>query len=308
MAILTNDTIILDDGHGLYTPGKRSPIFPSDSGLKSETGNFMHENEFNRAVVKYLGEHLLRNKFKVINVAPTDEDTPLSTRVAIANKAKAGLYISVHANAMTSNWGKAKGVETFAYTDSAKSKLIGSIIHKHVKGGTPQVDRGLKNGDWLYIVRKTDMPTILVECGFMDNLEEVKLLLSDEYRRETAKEIALAVCEIYERTFIDESKPVVISKPKTKSELSLAVEWAKENKISDGSDLKGTVSRVQLLVMLYRNYKGVANMTWAQEKKLAVEWAKENKISDGSNLADNCSRAELIVMLKRAEDKFGGKK
>lgn len=205
--------IALDDGHGMATAGKRTPIFPI--GMKSpETGkNFMHENEFNRAVVKYLDRHLKASGFKTLLVAPTDADTPLATRVAKANNAKASLYVSVHANALTGKWGKTGGTETFTYP-SGESLRIGRIIHKHLMKGTPMTDRGVKNGDWLYVIKNTSMPAVLVECAFMDNLREAKLLLSDSFRRECAKEIAMGICEAYKVTFKDGLSSSSTSKPK----------------------------------------------------------------------------------------------
>lgn len=188
--------IALDDGHGMKTSGKRSPIFPSGSGLKSETGNFMHENEFNRAVVKYLKEELENNGFKTLLVAPTDEDTSLRERTNLANSKKADIYISVHANAVTGKWGTPKGVETFHHPKSSNGKKLANLVHKYLVRGTKQADRGVKTGD-LHVLRETHMPAILVECGFMDNLEEAKLLLSDSFRRECAKEIAQGVCEYF---------------------------------------------------------------------------------------------------------------
>lgn len=188
--------IALDDGHGMETAGKRTPIFPD--GTKSpETGkNFMHENEFNRAVVKYAKEELERHGFKILLTAPTDADTPLAERVALANKERVDLFISVHANALTGQWGEQQGIETF--TDgSVEGMKFGKILHKYVMQGTQFKDRGVKDGSHLYVLRKTTMPAVLVECGFMDNLREAKLLLTDAYRRETAQEIAKAVCEFY---------------------------------------------------------------------------------------------------------------
>jgi N-acetylmuramoyl-L-alanine amidase len=193
--------IALCDGHGMETAGKRTPILPD--GLKSETGNFMHENEFNRAVVRYLDGHLKRSGFRTIIVAPTDADTSLATRVSTANNAKADLYVSVHANANTGVFGTWGGTETFTYPSGA-SLSIGKIIHKHLMKGTPLRDRGVKNGDWLYVIKNTSMPAVLVECAYMDNLEEAKLLLSDAFRRECAREIAMGICEAYGVAFKDE--------------------------------------------------------------------------------------------------------
>jgi N-acetylmuramoyl-L-alanine amidase len=185
--------IALDDVHGIETAGKHTPILPG--GLKSETGNFMHENEFNRAVVKYLNAELKRNGFSTLLVAPTDADTPLSARTDLANSKKADIYVSVHANANTVQWGDWGGMETYVFKGSSDSERLGASIHKFLKQGTKQRDRGIKEGNGLWVIRKSHMPAVLVEAGFMDNLEEAKLLLSDAYRKEYPVEIAKGICE-----------------------------------------------------------------------------------------------------------------
>ena len=193
--------IIIDDGHGMSTAGKRTPIFPD--GTKSpETGkNFMHENEFNRAVAKYLDLELKSCGFRTLMVAPTDEDTSLNTRVQRANSSGGDLYVSIHANANTSQWGNWGGTETYTYP-KGESLRIGKIIHKHLIMGTPLRDRGVKDGAWLYVIKNTKMPAVLVEVAFMDNLNEAKLLLSDAFRRESAREIAMGICEAYSVKYV----------------------------------------------------------------------------------------------------------
>jgi len=215
--------IALSDGHGMSTSGKRTPILPN--GEKSETGNFMHENEFNRAVVKYLKEELKRNGFDTIEVAPTDADTPLGTRTSLANAKGADLYVSVHANANTGKWGNWGGIETFVYPNG-ESKRIGQIIHKHLMRGSKLTDRGVKDGSHLWEIRKTAMPSVLVEAGFMDSHNDYKFLLSDAYRRECAKEIAMAICEAFGVKYKEatESKPVANPTPAKPSAKSHTVE------------------------------------------------------------------------------------
>jgi N-acetylmuramoyl-L-alanine amidase len=210
--------IAIDDGHGMATSGKRTPVFPSGSGLKSETGNFMHENEFNRAVAKYLKAELERCGFKTLMVAPTDADDSLASRVQRANNAKATLYVSIHANANTGKWGTWGGCETLV-SKSSESQRIGKIIHKHLMKGTPIRDRGVKDGSGLYVIKNTSMPAVLVECAFMDNLTEAKMLLSDAFRKECAREIAMAICEAYKVTYKSATtstpKPTTPSTPST---------------------------------------------------------------------------------------------
>lgn len=194
--------VALDDGHGEDTAGKRTPVFPV--GHKY-AGQFMKENHFNKVVTHIAGEHLKRHGFKVLYTAPTDEDTPLATRCAIANNTiknefnrRADIFVSVHANALNGTWGEAKGIETYVWTNriNAESGKLAKSIHKHLMQGTPFYDRGVKEKD-LYVVRETLMPACLVECGFMDNLREAELLMSGAYREECGEEIARGICEYF---------------------------------------------------------------------------------------------------------------
>jgi len=205
MATTKKYLVALDDGHGMDTPGKRTPVFPEGSGLKSETGNYMHENEFNRAVVAKCKVHLERCGINVLLVAPTDADTPLQERTNLANSKGADIYVSVHANASTGTWGSAKGVETYHYPGSTKGKKLAEAIHKRLIGGTKQVDRGVKEANY-HVLRETKMPACLIEAAFMDNLEEAKLLLSDAFRIECAEEIARGICDYLGVSYTEEAK------------------------------------------------------------------------------------------------------
>ena len=187
--------IALDSGHGIDTAGKRSPQLPN--GQKTELNrNYMNEKLFNRAVEKYLEAELVKNGFKVVKVADYEKDTSLGNRVSAANRAKADLYISIHANALAGKWGSHGGIETFVGS-SKESKRIGTIIQRHLMKGSKLRDRGVKDGSHLYVLKNTTMPAVLVEAGFMDSTTDIDFLLSDSYRRECAQEIAQAVCEAY---------------------------------------------------------------------------------------------------------------
>jgi N-acetylmuramoyl-L-alanine amidase len=209
MVVKVSEIIVaLCDGHGDFgvTAGKRTPKFPA--GHKY-VGQVMFENAFNKTVVKLLAEHLTRIGFKVLLVAPTDADTPLKTRTDLANNTiknqfncRADIYISVHANATTGEWGNAKGIETFIYKTGTEGEKLGKTIHKVLMEGTTFIDRGLKVNPLLWVLKETLMPAVLVECGFMDNIREAELLMFGVYREECALEIAKGICEYYCVPFI----------------------------------------------------------------------------------------------------------
>jgi len=190
--------IALDDGHGMETPGKRTPVFPD--------GTVMKENEFNRAVVKHLDEDLRRIGFNTLLTAPTDEDTPLEDRVKKANDAKADIYVSVHVNAFKGIWDASLGgQETYHYHTSVKGKQLAAAIHKNLIQGTPLIDRGIKPGNF-YVLRETDMPAVLPECGFMDASNDAKHLRTEEYRKECAIEISRGICEYFGITYPEQKE------------------------------------------------------------------------------------------------------
>jgi len=197
--------IALDDGHGMETAGKRTPKLPD--------GSVMRENEFNRRVVQLCAVHLMRCGFDVLLVAPTDVDTPLSVRTSTANKAKAHLYVSVHANACgAGELNAVRGIETFHMAGSVQSQKAAQVLHKHLIGGTKLPDRGVKTANF-YVLRETNMPSVLVECGFMTNIEDAYLLKSEVYRAECALELAQGICEYFGVPFVPqttakEDKPV----------------------------------------------------------------------------------------------------
>jgi N-acetylmuramoyl-L-alanine amidase len=248
--------VALDDGHGMDTPGKRTPMFPDRPGvgLEGERGNYMHENEFNRAVVNKVKTHLERCGINVLLTAPTDEDTPLKARTDLANKMNADILVSVHANAATGSWGNAKGIETYYYPGSASGKALATALHNQLIKNTKQVNRGIKEGN-LHMLRETKMPAALVECGFMDNLEEAALLLSDEFRNECALEIAMGICDYLKVPFVDVKDAI------HEEEITLKLEhdWQWEML---ASVLEGMVSK-----------KLLNDQTWvekARQKKLTV--------------------------------------
>lgn len=198
--------IALDDGHGMQTPGKRTPYIP-------ELGRFIHENEFNRAVVKFLDAELKRCGFKTLLVAPTDDDTPLSTRINTANKAKADAYISIHFNALDGKFdgdGKdPEGMSLHVYKGH-RNKPAGQLaaaIGKYLQQGTAQKYRGIVEQD-LAVTRETHMIAVLSENGFMDNKREAILMASVDFQKEVAREHAQGICEYFKVKYVPEPKPV----------------------------------------------------------------------------------------------------
>ena len=200
---MSRKLIALDNGHGIKTPGKRTPKWTDGTVSLYTKKDFMHEWEFNRGVVKRLKPLLEANGFDVLEVSPTDVDTGLMKRVKLANNAKADIFVSVHANALGNTWNeRVNGIETLTMGSGSGLKL-GKILQKHLVWATGLRDRGMKDGSWLAVVKYTKMPAALVECGFMDNPAEAKMLNMAEYRMICARALAQGICEYYGVTYKD---------------------------------------------------------------------------------------------------------
>lgn len=223
--------VALDDGHGMETAGKRSPFI-------SEIGRAIRENEFNRAVVNLLAEELKRCGFDVLLVAPTDADTSLETRVARANAAGADIYISIHYDAFDSKFDgyDPEGITVFYMVGSANGKRLAQCINEFLKRGTVQKDRGIKTADY-YVLRKTNMPAILSENGFMDNKREALLMIDPDFQREAAQEHAQGICKYFNVPYVKEpsvtaSKPAIgYSSPSLEKAINVTLGSAARRKI-----------------------------------------------------------------------------
>ncbi|WP_059172056.1 N-acetylmuramoyl-L-alanine amidase [Bacillus sp. FJAT-27445] len=176
--------IMLDAGHGYSTAGKRSP-----SGMR--------EYEFNRQVAAYAKKELDSYQDTVVYFAHSDDrDVPLQERTNKANTLKVDAYIAIHANAYQNTWNSANGVDTFVYLTRPKDAYeLAQKVQRHLVEKTGRHDRGVKTAN--FHVLRENKTAILIECGFMTNLEEEALLRSDSYRRTCAKAIAAGIAEHY---------------------------------------------------------------------------------------------------------------
>lgn len=199
--IMAKYLIALDDGHGMETAGKRTPP------ILELGGRVIRENEFNRAVVGFLDSELKRCGFDTLLVAPTDKDTSLSERVKLANDKKADAYISIHYNAYDGKFDDydPEGLSVHIYTNTTKSEPLAKAIHKYLKQGTKQKDRGIVRSNF-HVLRETKMPAVLTENGFMDNKREALLMVDVDFQKEVAREHAMGICEYFGVKYVPEKK------------------------------------------------------------------------------------------------------
>jgi len=182
--------VVIDLGHGTdtYPPFKGVPQMP--------------EFEFNNAVGKLAESMLEYQGLSVLLSQPFDSNNvSLSKRVNLINsenrKSKIECTVSIHAD--FNNNPDTKGHWVFYWNNSSNSKRLAEIWSKHGKE-LSNPSRGImrsKLNSWtnFMILRETHTPAILIEHAFMSNKDDIKLLLSDKFRKESAIAITKAVCE-----------------------------------------------------------------------------------------------------------------
>lgn len=110
-------------------------------------------------------------------VLGTSNSTSLSTRVNDANTWGADYYISLHTNASTNS--SASGVEGYAYSRATQGYALGEDIIEELSEITGLRNRGMFVRPGLYVLRRTRMPAVLIEMGYISNPGDAALMGSD---------------------------------------------------------------------------------------------------------------------------------
>ena len=162
--------IYIDQGHNPENP---------NAGAE---GNGLREQDITYRVGKALGD-LLRadGRFEVRESRPTPTSslgstntTSLQARVRDANAWGADYFISIHTNSAANP--QANGSEAFSYASGTAGYRLGSDILTAMTNATGLRNRGMKIRPGLYVLRRTAMPAVLVELGFITNPSDAEMM------------------------------------------------------------------------------------------------------------------------------------
>lgn len=174
--------IVIDAGHG-----------GMDEGTSSRNGLYM-EKEYTLLVTNQLQKLLEEEDIKVYYTRLEDKEVSKKARVKLANSLQADLLISVHCNASSVGDTTAHGVETLYSNRKTNQKLmtnkrLAQIMLKQFENATGLRNRGTILREELYILNHAEVPTTIVEIGYMSNQEDLKFI-----RRESGQQkIALGI-------------------------------------------------------------------------------------------------------------------
>lgn len=186
-------TVVIDAGHGGVDPGK--------VGVNNAL-----EKDINLAIALKVGRNLRESGVNVIMTRTDDSGLykendankkvcDMKNRLAIIEDAHPALAVSIHQNSYPDK--SVNGVQVFYYKDSAKGRESAEIMQTQlIKTLRPNKERTPKANGSYYLLKKTSVPIMIIECAFMSNPEEAELLTDDSYQERIAWGIYMGIMQV----------------------------------------------------------------------------------------------------------------
>lgn len=192
---ISNHVVILDAGHG-----------KPDGGATGADGSV--ESDLNLDIVLKLQNLLESSNCTVIltrsdenGIYEADADTirkqkvsDMKNRADIANNSNAEMFVSIHLNKLEQT--QYSGWQTFYKNEDENSKKIANSIQISLNNFMKKENsRTIKSISGIYLTKNVEIPLVLVECGFLSNPEENKLLQTDSYQDQLAWSIYIGIMD-----------------------------------------------------------------------------------------------------------------
>jgi N-acetylmuramoyl-L-alanine amidase len=170
--------VIIDPGHG----GK-------DSGAVGIGG--IQEKNIILPIGKRVAEILQQNGVQAVMTRDSDYFVSLPGRVQMAERANADAFVSIHANSAGASRPEVSGLETYHYNNGL---TLARIVHNRILQSLNVRDRKVRKARF-YVLRKSSMPSILVETGFVTGQEDAAKLRTSAYQNQMAEAIAQGILQ-----------------------------------------------------------------------------------------------------------------
>ncbi len=187
-------TIVIDAGHGGTDGGA--------VGVKTK----ITENEINleyalslKSICESFGIKVIMTREDLNGLyspfASNKKKSDMEKRKEIIDNSQADLVVSVHMNSYPLR--SSRGAQVFYGIDNDKGKILAEKVQNQLSGNVEYAKKTAKEGDF-YILNCTNLPGILVEFGFLSNVEEESLLINKDYREKLCYIVACGILEFYE--------------------------------------------------------------------------------------------------------------
>ncbi len=174
--------VVIDPGHGGPDPGA--------VGIAN-----LRETDVVLDVGLQVAQLLQAKGVQVLMTRTSEVDVDLPPRAALANSSGADLFLSIHANALSMTRPDVNGIETF-YFESPRARALAQAVQDEVLAVSPgSPDRGARTARF-YVIRRTTMPSALVEMGFLTGELDAPRLADPAHRRRLALAVSRGLLNV----------------------------------------------------------------------------------------------------------------
>lgn len=177
--------VVIDPGHGGEDPGAIGI-----GGLQEKEIVL----DISRQVAALLNQQGVNAILTRSADLPSHAQLDLQPRVDIAERNRANIFVSIHANAINMSRPDISGLETYYAPGSSQGAALARSIHNSILNGVNIRDRGVRAARF-YVIRKTSMPATLVETGFVTGAEDAARFSNSASRQQLATAIARGILQ-----------------------------------------------------------------------------------------------------------------
>lgn len=188
---ISNKTIGIDPGHGGIDPGTVSKNGVGEAEINLKIGLKLKD-----IIQSNGGKAILTRKNK--NALSDIKREDLEKRKEVIEQGKCDIFLTIHLNSFTDP--RYYGAQVFYKKDSQESMILADCIQEELRKILDENNtRVPQERDDVYLLRELDMPAVLIECGFLSNEQEEKLLQTDSYQEKIAQGIYNGVIKFLEK-------------------------------------------------------------------------------------------------------------
>ena len=188
--------VVIDAGHGGADPGK--------VGI-----NGVYEKDVNLQIALLVKKYLEAADISVVMTRETDQGLndpdasnkkvqDMKRRIALIDETAPQVTVSIHQNSYPEEY--VHGAQVFYYDGSVRGRELASDIQAEMTEKIdPDNSRQIKANDSYYLLKKTGIPIVIVECGFLSNSREAEMLCDPEYQDRVAWAIHMGILKYLNR-------------------------------------------------------------------------------------------------------------
>lgn len=181
--------IVIDSGHGGNDPGKIGVNDAKEKDINLEISKKV-ESKLKKAGIEVVMTR--KDDTTLANDSDTNKKVQdMKARVKIINDTKPVVAVSIHQNSYED--ADIHGAQVFYYSHSQTGANMAELMQKALLAVDKDNTRQAKANDTYYLLKRTEVPTIIVECGFLSNPEEAEKLVTKEYQTEIADAIVQGI-------------------------------------------------------------------------------------------------------------------